>query len=73
MGTKRQAGHSLVAVAQIRPIEAPDARVTVRTTASASSTAFKELIRDQVGAPTPLHERPVGLQVAFVAGTRPTG
>lgn len=42
------------------------------TTASASSTAYKTQIRDQVGAATPLLGRGVELQLAFVVGPRRT-
>jgi len=70
VGTKRHAGRSFLAVEPSRPTEAPDAAITVRTTASASSVAFKEQIRDQVGARRPLPEGPVHLEVAFVVGPR---
>lgn len=70
LGTKRHAGRSFLAVEASRPIQTPDAAITVRTTASTSSVAFKEQVRDQIGAPTPLSEGPVHLQIAFVVGPR---
>ncbi|WP_206779044.1 hypothetical protein [Frankia sp. CpI1-P] len=40
------------------------------TTASADTTAFKEQVRDQITAASPLSGRGVALQLAFVVGPR---
>lgn len=48
----------------------PPGRYVVRTTASGSTTAYKQQIRDQLGDVPMLPPGPVGLQIAFVVGPR---
>ncbi|CAI7978812.1 conserved hypothetical protein [Frankia sp. Hr75.2] len=70
--TKRHAATSSVGVATAVPAEDPGGACVfeVRTTASASTTAYKEQIRDQVAAAEPLPGGGVALQLAFVVGPR---
>ncbi|CUU54987.1 hypothetical protein Ga0074812_10467 [Parafrankia irregularis] len=70
--TKRHAATSSVEVTTAVPAEDPGGVCVfeVRTTASASTTAYKEQIRDQVAAAEPLPGGGVALQLAFVVGPR---
>ena len=68
--TKRHAPYSSVAVGPAIPAEDPGGLVAVevRTTASASTQAYKKQIRDQIRETRPLPDGPVALQLAFVVG-----
>ena len=46
----------------------PDDLIVVRTTASGSTTAYKEQIREQLHGSTELPDGPVSLELAFVVG-----
>jgi hypothetical protein len=70
LGTKGHAGNSFTALENSRPAEPPDDVITVRTTASATTKAYKEQIRDQLGHARELPAGPVDLGVAFVVGPR---
>ena len=71
-GTKQHADHSFVRVESARPITEPEHvdRYGVRTTASSSSTAFKQEIYDQLVNARELPHGPVVLQLSFVVGPR---
>lgn len=68
--TKRHAADSFVSVS--RAVAADDHSATYRfevtTSASASTTAYKEQIRDQIAVARPLPGGAVALQLAFAAG-----
>jgi hypothetical protein len=70
--SKRHAVTSSVAVCQARTVGDPGGAysVEVGTTASASTTAYKQQIRDQVAAGGALPEGRVAVQLAFVVGPR---
>ncbi|MFG3302935.1 hypothetical protein [Micromonospora chersina] len=70
--TKRHAGTSSVAVCQTHTAQDPGGvySLQVRTTASASTTAYKRQIRDQITAAQPLPDGGIALQIAFVVGPR---
>ncbi|KQC35800.1 hypothetical protein [Frankia sp. ACN1ag] len=70
--TKRHAATSSVGVGAAVPVDDPCGTYTfeVTTTASADTTAFKEQVRDQITAASPLSGRGVALQLAFVVGPR---
>ena len=73
MGTKQQADHSFVRVESARPITEPehvDNSYGVCTTASTSSTAFKQQIYDQFVNARELAHGPVVLQLSFIVGPR---
>lgn len=70
-GTKQHAARSYVRIEQAAPAAgAPpfDCSYIVRTTASSQSLEFKEEIRDQLGAATPLLPGPLRLQLSFTVG-----
>lgn len=69
---KSHAADSHVAVGPVAAADPPKAThvYDVATTAAASTTAFKEQIRDQLGTASPLPDGPVELQLAFVVGPR---
>src|SRR5882724_8045880 len=70
--SKRHAGFSSVAVGPAVPADDPGGTyaIQVRTTASASTSLYKEQIRDQISAAGPLPGDAVALQLAFVVGPR---
>ncbi|WP_088999033.1 hypothetical protein [Micromonospora echinofusca] len=70
--TKRHATWSSVAVCQTHAVQDPGGvcSLQVRTTASASTTAYKRQIRDQIIAAQPLLDGGIALQLAFVVGPR---
>ncbi|MFG1888057.1 hypothetical protein ACGFIR_09325 [Micromonospora sp. NPDC049051] len=70
--TKRHATRSSVAVCQTHTVQDPGGlySLQVRTTASASTTAYKRQIRDQITAAQPLPGGGIALQLAFVVGPR---
>jgi hypothetical protein len=70
--TKRHAATSSVALCQARTVHDPGGAYSfqVRTTASASTTAYKQQIRDQITAARPLPDGGITLQLAFVVGPR---
>lgn len=70
--TKRHAASSSVAVCQTQTAQDPGGvySLQVRTTASASTTAYKRQIRDQLTAAQPLPDGGIALQLAFVVGPR---
>jgi len=69
-GTKQHSASSYVRIEQAVPAPAapPCECYTVRTDASSQSPAFKEQIRHQLGAATPLPPGPVRLQLSFTVG-----
>ncbi|MFI7514518.1 hypothetical protein ACIBVK_13600 [Micromonospora echinofusca] len=70
--TKRHATRSSVAVCQTHTVQDPGGvySLQVHTTASASSTAYKRQIRDQIIAAQPLLDGGIALQLGFVVGPR---
>ncbi|WP_432506687.1 hypothetical protein [Kineococcus arenarius] len=71
--TKRHAATSAVGVQQAVTRNAPSTAgqwVQVRTTASASTTAYKQQIHDQLCAAVALPEGPVAMEVSFTVGPR---
>lgn len=70
--TKRHAATSSVAVCPTHTVQDPGGvySLQVRTTASASTTAYKRQIRDQITAAQPLPDGGIALQLAFVVGPR---
>ncbi|WP_245233695.1 hypothetical protein [Micromonospora parva] len=68
--TKRHAATSSVAVCPAVPVDDPAGTYVfdVTTTASASTRAYKEQIRDQITTGIPLPGDGVALQIAFVVG-----
>ncbi|NYI66112.1 hypothetical protein [Spelaeicoccus albus] len=70
--TKRHATSSSVLVGTAVPTTDPGGTYSfdVETTPAADTTAYKEQIRDQVSAATPLGGAGVALQIAFVVGPR---
>ncbi|MBL7496123.1 hypothetical protein I6A84_01215 [Frankia sp. CNm7] len=70
--TKQHAATSSVEVGPAVPADDPRGAHTfeVTTTASASATAYKEQIRDQIASASPLPGDGVALQLAFVVGPR---
>lgn len=70
--TKRHAAVSTVAVGPAVPAADPQGTymMEVTTTASASTTAYKEQIRDQITVARPLPGDGIALQLAFVVGPR---
>jgi len=70
--TKRHEPDSYVSIGLAVPAHDPGgSRVfDVLTTASASTSAYKIEIRDQIGGTAPLSDGPVSLQLAFVVGPR---
>ncbi|MEU6025163.1 hypothetical protein [Micromonospora sp. NPDC047134] len=70
--TKQHATTSAVAVCQTRPVPDPGGMYSlqVHTTASASTTAYKRQIHDQISAAPPLPDGGIALQLAFVVGPR---
>jgi hypothetical protein len=70
--TKRHAARSSVAVCQTHTVQDPGGvySLQVRTTASASTTAYKRQIRDQITAAQPFPDGGIALQLAFVVGPR---
>jgi hypothetical protein len=70
--TKRHAATSTIGIS--RAAESPDpggsCSFQVRTSASASTAAFKEQIRDQIALGEPLPPGGVALELAFVVGPR---
>ncbi|MEW2332010.1 hypothetical protein AB0880_29950 [Micromonospora chersina] len=70
--TKRHAGTSSVAVRQTHTAQDPGGAYSlqVHTAASASTTAYKRQIRDQITAAQPLPDGGIALQIAFVVGPR---
>lgn len=72
-GTKQIAPESYVRIEQAIPVSAApssDCSYTVRTSASAQSTAFKEQIRAQLAAASQLSPGPVQLQLCFTVSPR---
>ena len=71
--TKQRVDKSFVrvepAVAMTGPVSS-DYRVEVHTTASGSTTTYKQQIHDQLAGATELAVGPVSLQIAFVVGPR---
>ncbi|KPM51974.1 hypothetical protein ACG83_30855 [Frankia sp. R43] len=68
--TKRHAASSSARVGPAVPVGAYMFDVT--TTASASTAAYKEQIRDQIASASPLPGNGIALQLAFVVGPRRT-
>jgi hypothetical protein len=70
--TKRCAAESSVAVSQAQIGQDPGGTYAfaVHTTASASTTAFKQQIREQVATAQPLPDGLIALQIAFMVGPR---
>lgn len=70
--TKRHAATSSVALCQARRVPDPGGAysVQVHTTASASTTAYKHQIHDQIMAARPLPDGAIALQLAFTVGPR---
>jgi hypothetical protein len=69
--TKRHDEQSFVRIEAAREIPSPSTDVLVaRTTASASTVAFKEQIHDAVAGAAELPAGPVRLELAFVVGPR---
>lgn len=70
--TKAHAIESHITVGPVVEVDAPtpSSAFEVVTSASASTTAFKEQIRDQVGPADPLQDGPVALQISYVVGPR---
>jgi hypothetical protein len=70
--TKRHRAASSVCVAMPIPVNDPGGtyQFDVATTASATTSAFKEQIRDQIIAASPLPGVGVAVQIAFVVGPR---
>ena len=69
--TKEHSEHSYVRVEAAREVPTPSAEIlTVRTTASASTLAFKEQINAAVVDAAELPGGPVRLELAFVVGPR---
>jgi hypothetical protein len=70
--TKQHSPHSFVRAESAAPAGARGrgAITEVRTSASASTTAYKQQIHDQVVGTSPLPEGPVALEIAFVVGPR---
>ena len=74
--TKATATRSFIRCEQAAPAPPPGGRgfrATVRTTASASTTAFKQQISDQLTDATELPPGPVALELAFAVGPSATG
>lgn len=67
---KRHADASCVHVAPAHETVPPDAAHTVRSTASAQRTAYKEQIRSVLAGAPPIPPGPVQLQIALVVGAR---
>lgn len=69
---KRHAATSSIAVCQARRVQDPGGAYSfqVRTTASATTAAYKQQIRDQITATAPLPDGGISLQLAFVIGPR---
>jgi hypothetical protein len=70
--TKAYAATSSVRVEPAIPVRSPEPRTSmkVRTTASASTTAYKQQIYDQMTGASPLPEGAVALEIGFVVGPR---
>nr|QLK01744.1 hypothetical protein HZU44_28345 [Micromonospora carbonacea] len=70
--TKQHATTSSVAVCQTQPAPDPGGvySLRVRTTASASTAAYKRQIHDQISVAPPLPDGGIALQLAFVVGPR---
>ena len=70
--TKRHAATSSVAVCQAATVHDPGGAYSfqVQTTASASTTAYKHQIHEQISAARPLPDGGIDLQLAFVVGAR---
>jgi len=68
--TKRHAETSTVRIATARATQAPAAVLTVRTTASTQTKAFKEQVRASVAHAAEIPGRAIALQIAFVVGPR---
>jgi len=68
--TKRHAAASTVSVEQAVPVGDPGGAWSfeVTTTASASTTAYKQQVRDQIAAANPIPGQSISLQLAFVVG-----
>lgn len=68
--SKRHGANSSIGVGQALGVADPGGEYVfeVRTTVSAERTAYKETIRDQLTAATPLPDGGVTLQLAFVVG-----
>lgn len=56
--------------ASTRTYPANESAISVRTTASASTTAYKSQIHDQVAGRSPAPEGPVTLELSFTVGRR---
>jgi hypothetical protein len=65
VGTKRHTAASYLSIATARHTEPPSGCLAVRTTASSTSPAYKEQIREQVGDLAELTDGPVHLEIAF--------
>jgi hypothetical protein len=69
--TKQHGYQSFIRIDAAREVPAPTTGVLkVRTTASASTVAYKEQIRDAVGGATEIAVGPVRLELSFVVGPR---
>ena len=70
-GTKQHSPESFVCIAPAVAAAVPSADVTceVRTTASATTPAFKQEISDQLAGAAELPPGPVALELAFAVGT----
>lgn len=70
--TKIHDAESHVTIGTVAAVDRPAGSYSfaVTTSASASTTAFKEQVRDQVGPVEPLPGGPVALQISFVVGPR---
>lgn len=68
--TKRHAETSHVVIARAQEVAAPQPTITLRTTASAETRAYKEQVRAAAGHAAEIRPGGVHLQVAFVVGTQ---
>jgi hypothetical protein len=68
--TTRHAETSTVRIAKARATQAPTAVLTVRTTASTQTKAFKEQVRASVAHAAEIPGRAISLQIALFVGPR---
>lgn len=66
--TKRHAESSTVRISQARETEPPEGVVTVRTTASSQTKAYKEQVRAAVAHTPEIPGAAVSVQIAFIVG-----
>lgn len=66
--SKRHAATSHALIAPARQASSPRDAITVHTTASAATPAYKHQVRDAVAEAAEIADRPVRLQIAFKVG-----